>query len=272
MPLAWVVVFALASQVPAPAPDRDDALDVPGVVAVQPDPDAPLSVLQREGGGLSRHTLLAGIPTVLLWVLPGSTVAMVAGVTSLALSSCPATMPLAVVAPLVGVMVMVPGAGCLPPLSSLLATVVTQWRGSVRGPCVQPTLGACAATPALALLVLVPPLVGSTVLAGLGVLAVGGLVQRWAEGQSTTVQQTGLLVAYLVALAAHPLAAPTWMAVSGVLGALGVGAVSAVVYRWLGRPRAVGEGWGLDPLVVGPSWAEEEVSAAPGPAGERARP
>ena len=246
-----------------PAPDRDDAVDAPESLTVQPDLDAPLSVFQREGGGLTRHTALAGVPTILLWVLPGSTVAMVAGVASLAMSSCPATMPLAVLAPLAGVVVMVPGSGCLPPASSLVATLLMQWRGETRGPCLQPVLGSCVATPALSLLTLVPPLVGSTVLAGLGALAVGGLLQRWAEGRNTTTQQTGLLVAYLLALAAHPLAAPVWMAASGAVGALGVGAVAAVLYRWLGRPRSPGEGWALDPVSVGPPPTVDEEGRAP---------
>ncbi|MEW5855182.1 MAG: hypothetical protein AB2A00_40775 [Myxococcota bacterium] len=256
-----------------PPIDRDDEVDAPAPVTLAPDPDARLSLVQREGRTLALQTALTAIPMALLWLLPGSALAVVAGVASLVVALvCPPARVLGLLAPLTGVTAMAPGCACWPTLTTGISTGLMQWRSRIRGPWLPPVLAAFLAGQVMGALVLLPPTVASLALAAVGALVLGGLAAVEARGGNASAQQLAWSGAYVVLLVFYPVLAPGWLAVMGLVTSVTVGLVGAVVYRVLGRQKVEGEGGAFDLLRAGRPPTEMPPPVETGPKRQKVVP
>ncbi|MBI5497511.1 MAG: hypothetical protein HY904_21045 [Deltaproteobacteria bacterium] len=247
-----------------PPPDRDDKFDAPVPITLGPSPEESLLGLEQDLPGLAAQAAVGGAVMTACWAVPGAAVAGgTGGVGVLVALLVPAAWPLAVLLPLATLPFLAPGCLVVVPVGSVLGSLVGSLFTGRRGPVLQPALAAVGAGLLLGVVVAAPLLAASAGLAVGGLLLLPAWLARM-QGQPLSPLQSAWTQAFVVAAVAHPLLAALWTLAAGGATRFLVGAVSAAVYRALGRRLDPVEDVGFDLWEVAPP-PPEALPARPPP-------
>jgi hypothetical protein len=232
-------------------------VDAPRPVVVSPSPDSTVFSLEQDGLTLLAHASMVGLPLGALWATATALTSLLGGgATLLFAAGWPPLLLAAAAVPCAATCAGLPWVMACPPWVSTGATLLSQAFGTRRGTLLSSVGGAWGAALVAALAGLVPPLVGSALL-GSGAILGAPLLLRAAAGELLSGQQQGLLAAYVVALAFHPVLSAGWAVLSGGVLAVASGAISAAAWRASGRRKAADEGFAVDVTGVQPAGASE---------------